>query len=489
MTDIYFSDFFGISPDVLEEYGAFDISLVGDLPLFVDPFLLFNSENSKYQELHADIIRYMRFLKEVTLSGTLAPSLVSAWFAFPEVRQNWLGFSRTGNHGHGLGADFARALHRNFTSVFRDFGEETVTRSSHLEKLCLVRDGVGRDTISDFTTNLIKSYLAEYTQEFARSNIAGDKRRKVAVPKARFNYQTRSWVTQTYELPYIGDDYVLLTPKDILTKDEAWINRPDLLNNFPDIANALSDSVLRAQVNDYLYRVLPEEPDATREQIREAVTHVIEKFPQVLDFYIREKEEHGDEAVSISKARVKAVEAWFVEHVREFVRDYLEPVGFYRIRGNTYDEAKRRLLFLKDVIENKGGHRIFYLDGRPIEREADLHILYRLTWFATPMDVSREVNDGRGPADFKVSRGAPDKTLVEFKLAKNTQLERNLAKQTEIYEKASDATHPSLKAILYFSDEQLVRVNTILKRLKLSNSPHIVLIDANADNKSSGSKA
>ena len=66
MIDIYFSDFFGLSPDVLEEFGALDISLIGDLPLFVDPFLLFNSQNPKYQELHAEIIHYMRFLKEVT---------------------------------------------------------------------------------------------------------------------------------------------------------------------------------------------------------------------------------------------------------------------------------------------------------------------------------------------------------------------------------------------------------------------------------------
>lgn len=99
------------------------------------------------------------------------------------------------------------------------------------------------------------------------------------------------------------------------------------------------------------------------------------------------------------------------------------------------------------------------------------------------------MNDGRGPADFKASRGAIDKTLVEFKLAKNTQLERNLEKQAEIYQKASDATHPSLKAILYFSEEQLQRVLTILKRLKLERSPHIVLIDGCADNKPSGSKA
>jgi len=489
VTQIYFSDFFRVPPQALEDVGAFDVSLVSDLPLFVDPFLLFNSENPIYQNLHAEIIRYMKFLRDETLAGPVSEPLVDAWFAFPEVKQNWLGFSQTGNQGHGLGRDFARALHRNFSSVFRDFGEETVTRSSHLEKLCLIRDGVGRDTISDFTTNLIKRFLAEFTQEFTQETLPAAFRRRVSVPKVNFNYQTRSWSPQTFELPHLNGDYVLLTPKDILTKDEAWINRADLVNRFTDIAEALPDSVLRAQLNDYLSRVLPEDPDATKKEIREAITRVIERFPQVLDYYIRDKEEHGEDAVSVSRARVRVVEARFIEHVRQFVRDYLDPGGFYLISASSYDEARRRLLFLKDVIENKGGHRIFYLDGKPIEREADLHILYRLTWFATPSDISREVNDGRGPADFKASRGAIDKTLVEFKLAKNTQLERNLEKQAEIYEKASDATHPSLKAIVHFSEEQLHRVLVILRRLKLVGSPHILLIDASADNKPSGSKA
>jgi hypothetical protein len=113
MTDIYFSDFFGISPDLIEEYGAFDVSLITDLPLFVDPFLLFNSENPSYQELHAEIIRYMRFLRDISQSESIAAPLIDSWFTFPEVKQNWLGFSKEGNRGHGLGRDFAQALHRN----------------------------------------------------------------------------------------------------------------------------------------------------------------------------------------------------------------------------------------------------------------------------------------------------------------------------------------------------------------------------------------
>ena len=41
---IYFTDFFEVAPEVLESYGALNISLINDLPLFVDPFLLFDSD-------------------------------------------------------------------------------------------------------------------------------------------------------------------------------------------------------------------------------------------------------------------------------------------------------------------------------------------------------------------------------------------------------------------------------------------------------------
>lgn len=489
MTNIYFSDFFGVEPECVEEYGAFDVSLVNDLPLFVDPFLLFNSSDPVYQRLHVEIIDYMRFLKNVTLSEEVSKPLVAHWFTFPEVRQNWLGFSRAGNRGHGLGKDFSIALHKNFNTVFRDFGQEELTRASHLEKLCLIRSGVGRDMISDFTANLIKDYLARYSEDFARRYLTARQRKRIALQKTKFNYQTRSWETNTYELPYIDGNYVLLTPKNILTKDETWINRTELINRFEDIAQALPDSVLRAQVNDYLSRALPRDPRATKEEISRAISETIEKFPKVLDYYISEKEEDGDRAVSVSKEKVHEVETLLVDHVRQFVSQYLEPGGFYANSGTTYEEARNRLLFLKDVIENKGGHKIFYVNGKPIEREADLQILYRLAWFGSPSDVSREVNDGRGPADFKISRGSGDKTIVEFKLAKNSQLERNLRNQSQLYEKASDATRPSLKSILYFTPDQLIKVQGILKRLQIENSPHVILIDAGAENKPSGSKA
>ena len=102
MTDIYFSDYFGVPPELIEEYGAFDVSLVNDLPLFIDPFLLFNSENQTYQELHSHIISYMQFLKSVSLKGQVSHPLMKEWYTFPEVKQNWFGLSKVGNNGRGL---------------------------------------------------------------------------------------------------------------------------------------------------------------------------------------------------------------------------------------------------------------------------------------------------------------------------------------------------------------------------------------------------
>ncbi len=40
----YFTDEFGVNPNTLDRYGAYNIALIADLPLFIDPFLLFNSK-------------------------------------------------------------------------------------------------------------------------------------------------------------------------------------------------------------------------------------------------------------------------------------------------------------------------------------------------------------------------------------------------------------------------------------------------------------
>jgi len=57
--NLLFSDFFSVSQAAVEQHGAFNISLEADLPLFVDPFLLFNSRKRRYRKLHDQMIDYL----------------------------------------------------------------------------------------------------------------------------------------------------------------------------------------------------------------------------------------------------------------------------------------------------------------------------------------------------------------------------------------------------------------------------------------------
>lgn len=483
---VYFSDFFDIAPERLEEYGAFNISLINDLPLFIDPFLIFNSPKPEYQALHQGIIRYVRFLRDKASAGDIRLGLLEAWYYFGEVKQNWLGYSLVGNSGTGLGPNFAVALHRNLHTIFANFGDEQITRGSHLEKLCLISSGVGRDNISDFTTNLIKEYLVEYTQTFARRHLLRRHRRTFSVDKVRFNYETATWEQRLYELPHFQGNYVILTPRDMLTQDDLWINRDDLLDSYHDIAATISNEQLRAQINAYFLSILPDR--ASRTATKKAADGVLARYPEIIEYYIRNREDSGEEARTISDQKVHEAEEVFISQVSSLVETLNAQTDFYAETGDSLEAARRRVLFLKQVIENNDGYRLFYLNGAPLQRESDVQVLYRLTWFAAPYDVNREVNNGRGPVDFKISKGATDKSLVEFKLASNSQLKRNLERQVPIYEQANE-TGKSLKVIFFFTAQEHERVLRIIRELKLEASPNIILVDARADNKPSASTA
>lgn len=483
--ELYFSQHFGVDPSVLEEYGAFDISVVSDLPLFVDPFLLFNSARPEYQALHVEIISYLIFLRDKA-DASLDPGLVTAWYRFKEVEQNWLGFTQFGNEGHGLGRQFAAALHQSLGTLLQDFGNEQVTQGSHLEKLCLIRGGVGRDNISDFTTNLIKHYLLAFTEQFARAHIDAERCRTFAVPRAAFNYSTETWMTRSYFLPALGADYVILTPVDMLTRDDTWISHGDMLGRFALLPEAVPNDQLRAQINNYFASRLGTEPSA--KEFRSAAQETINRYPELIDHYIRLKEDDGDRAESVSASKVSDTREVLVEQIKAVLADLQARTDFYDRSWTSYDEALDRVMAFKRYVEHQDGYKLINRRGKPFSREDEVQLFFGLIWCKSEFDANREVNNGRGPVDFKVSYGSGDKSLIEFKLASNRSLQRNLERQVAVYEAANN-TRKSVKVIVCYTAEDQRRVAKILEELKLTREPGIVLIDARHDNKPSGSKA
>lgn len=484
---IYFSDFFGVSEDVIESYGAVNISLINDFPLFIDPFLLFNSEDEGLRTIHDDMIRYLKFLqiKSQEVRG-LTEGMLKAWYLFSEVKQTWLGFSIEGNSGRGLGKSFANGLYSGLGSIFKSFGKETITKSPHMEKLCLISANVGRDKISDFTTNFAKKYLLTYTEQFARKHLDSSKCKEFMVSKVYFNYETETWVSQKFYLPCFKDDYVLLTPKSILTRDDTFMNRLDMIRNLQTIAPSVDDETLRFELDNYLTGLLSKDKNLSRKEKDRAAEALICIHPEIIDYYMKYKEMHEEEATSVSKEQVSETKLLFQTQLIELVNLLNNKTPFYNVVPDAHSESLQRAQYLKHVIEDQDGYRAFYLNGKPLNREDMLQIMFRLVWYGTSLDVNREVNNGRGAVDYKVSYGKKNSSLVEFKLASNSKLKQNLENQVDVYKTASE-TNRAIKVIMYYTEKEYERVTKILNELGLIGCPDIILIDARNDNKPSAS--
>lgn len=411
--------------------------------------------------------------------GRLSPAKIKRWYVFPEVKENWLGYSEQGNSGSGLGRKFGIAMSSAIVRFFTDLGEEKISETSHLEKLGLFRSGVGKDNISDFTCNLIKEYLLDYTQTFAQASLSKEMCKNVSVDKAYFDYKFECWRSKIYYLPFFNGDYVILTPKDILTKDENWINFSDMKYRMLKIANSIPNDELRDKINEVYSKSLPDKPKA--DDYTKAAESLVDRFPEIMDYYIKAKENEKRSAQHNSEGIVTKAEWLFRKNVELLIKQLLGESEFYQLEPiGSFEASRQRVMFLKDVIENKDGYKLFYHDNKPVSKEKDLQLLFRFTWFGTAFDVNAEVNNGRGPVDYKVSMGDADKTLVEFKLAKNTKLKQNLKNQVKIYEAAND-TNQSLKVILYFTKNEKESVISILEELNLQDDGNIILIDACKD--------
>jgi hypothetical protein len=121
--------------------------------------------------------------------------------------------------------------------------------------------------------------------------------------------------------------------------------------------------------------------------------------------------------------------------LKKVVADLEARSDFYDRTWNSYDEALERVRYFKDYVENNDGYKLINRAGRPFSREDEVQLFFGLIWCRSEFDVNREPNNGRGPVDFKVSYGSGDKSLIEFKLASNSSLKRNLEKQVEIYKR------------------------------------------------------
>jgi hypothetical protein len=325
-------------------------------------------------------------------------------------------------------------------------------------------------------------------EEFAKKHIDAEQCDTFAVAKAVFNYTTESWATRQYVLPRLGKDYVLLTPIDMLTKDETWINRPEMLARFNALPDALPAAELRAQVNNYLESQIGLDP--TPKEVMAARAKTVKAFPELADYYIAMKEEDGDRAREVSLAKAEDTQMLLRDQVRVAIHDIQAKTNLFAQPWTSYHEAVKAVGIFKDYVEHQDGYTVINRGaGQPFATEREVQSFFGLLLQRSNFDANREVNNGRGAVDFKLSMGAADKSLIEFKLAKSSSLKRNVKNQLAIYEKANK-TNQSVMVVIAYTEADTDKVDRVLREfgnMPAAVSRSVVVIDARADNKPSAS--
>lgn len=402
---------------------------------------------------------------------------IKTWFSFNEVINNWLGYSTKGNKGLAFGEQFSKFLYNNIKFVIENNG---ISKGLHAEKILLLYEGSVKDKISDLTVNLIKGFLCEFTQEFAKKYINKDKLKVFSVDKADFNYKTESFFSTNYTLPFIINEkneaeFVLLTPSNLLREDEPSINRADFLYNNDRVRSNIDNAVLRTQVDNYIQIAVKNYVDSfkgTKKQPKEKDINKIklERFeefananPEIYDYYVKMKEKEDKDIIS------KNCFEEFNESVERFIKNAVSLSELYIKTTDTsataVEEVKERVQHFKNVIENSDGYKCFYSNGKRITKEADLQCMFKFCWVLTQYKVDAETNNGRGPADFVVSKGSNNVDVIEFKLAGNSKGLPIVFDQAEIYKKANNSKEKTI-VIFYFNDKEYTKATKLINELK-----------------------
>jgi hypothetical protein len=191
-----------------------DIPIDKDLPLFIDPFALSLRQDRWSQQAHATLIAFFEKIIEVIRNGDLDAGRQLLQH-LKEPNETRLGLSKHRPRGRGIGRDQAADLF----DALRDSSAVQTGFLKSLEECELLVEGIGRDKISDLTTNVIRGHLAEYSKDQCDLlNIATQ-----SVPVGPYySHEDSDWKNEFLELPVVKGRPLLLVPKAIVRFDPSY---------------------------------------------------------------------------------------------------------------------------------------------------------------------------------------------------------------------------------------------------------------------------
>ena len=479
-----FSERFNINRTVEDDW--FDPVLTGDTPLYIDPFLIFDEEDERWASSRERLVKFFALAGhyiEQANGNRQSPHWEKALrlLSFPEPKEFALGLSMGHPEGSGIGLihgkQIAEALHM--------LNAAGVQGLDNVQAFSLFCEGLGVDRISDMLCNILKSTFIIYTQDIAKRHRLELK--SVPVRHADWSPRYGRWTDAQVELPaspaFSGG--VLLAParflKDIPTVSDS---------GFWGWAEKNEGEILRQDLGYDL------SADLTPTERANAGHRLAQRTPNLVMAYLKSLEEQEHAAYDIS-ADTKMLVRWQEKGQEAFdsqanVASIDQPEDFNDWVGELMNQFKH-------AVEETDLWKALWNDAKTRHRpEKIVQAIAGSQWVAhcnaANVDLSKEVNMGRGPVDFKFSAGWRRRALTEVKLLNSGNLFTGASKQILQYLKTEKISCGFYVCVGFYnedlSENRLKRVSEECEALQGEHGFSVtpIFIDARHDNKPSASK-
>lgn len=209
------TDHFGI-PTTQNECSFAIPFLDEDIPLYLDPFLLWKSPSQQDTSLHFMLISVFNKLCSSAFTGH-HDHVIDILVDMSECQEAGLGSGLTKR-----GLRISREKAEEIVSLFKNIPQVKNNGFAHLETIQLLVSDISKDRISDFACNLLKSFLIDFTQDECKNY--GIPLQSVSGLSV-FDVQTMQFKSLTVDLPFNpeNNDPIILIPKRWL-RYSPWIN-------------------------------------------------------------------------------------------------------------------------------------------------------------------------------------------------------------------------------------------------------------------------
>jgi len=410
---VSFTDKYKLDKSAYLEMGAFDVILDVDSRLFIDPALLelcsikeFVGAKEKAEKYFAGIITLLSHSHTDTdMYWKQADKLLK----FKELSGTCFGYSQNGTAGNSIGKQLRYVILCTIKELI-EVGEKDPTL---FELLGVFQEGIGCDRISDLLTFILAPEIFTFTQRVIEQFKLAD---------TEIRYRGKTYKTCRNEFNNKG---ILLLPSSILSPlpvadaydDIDWICAENErvrqeINTYFDLGRRKKLSKIE------VYSLMKSNPS-----FRAALISAYKAAPALpYDF---EKDPAGEYA-------------WYhvaKQYVAQYPLELILPAN--ASITNVIEIAEKICEHFKTLIEDNGLWYLLYNDNKKPKHERAAQLLFfgiaDAYCTSNNIDLSREIDNGRGFVDFKLSRGAADKVLVEIKLTSNGQLQHGFTTQVPIY--------------------------------------------------------